>query len=158
MVAKTMCFVFLSPSSPLLLLLTRSTRWCINTRRAEIHGQIHHQSSVHPGLYLHWRTCYHCHLDTRLRPSPFCHLILSASWSVDATLSTHSDIRGGRRRRVCLYCVQWQTIHSHWKDNTDRWVPQLSARNYDVCDLDFPKNLNTWARTPSFGCLLYCCS
>ena len=28
------------------------------------------QSSVHLGLYLHWWTCYHCHLDQRLH---HCH-------------------------------------------------------------------------------------
>ena len=28
------------------------------------------QSSVHPHLYLHWWTCYHCHLDQRLH---HCH-------------------------------------------------------------------------------------
>ena len=28
------------------------------------------QSSVHPGLYLHWWTCYHCHLGQRLH---HCH-------------------------------------------------------------------------------------
>ena len=44
-------------------------RWgIINTIwRVICHG--YWECSVHPHLYLHWRTCYHCHLDQRLHPS-----------------------------------------------------------------------------------------
>ena len=48
-------------------------RRCDNTRRYNSYCALWPEwtkSSINPHLYLHWRTCYHCHLDQRLH---HCH-------------------------------------------------------------------------------------
>ena len=59
-----------SPTIYISMLITTS-RKCYNIWRTDNDSEPQwSQSSVHPHLYLHWWTCYHCHLDQRLH---HCH-------------------------------------------------------------------------------------
>ena len=61
------------------------------------------QSSVHPHLYLHWWTCYHCHLDQRLH---HCHRRNwdCVKWPSDCTVHPHSDCDWETVWTLHLYC------------------------------------------------------